>query len=129
MIEKYTWRLDAALVKDIASIASDDQCTVTKTVEDALKFYRDKRYMDAKATFLTPDILNAMQSVADMLEHRINNRSNQLISSMAIQQFIMVRVLADSLEVSPDALELYRAQAAEFLRANNRVLNLKEVIE
>lgn len=129
MIEKHTWRLDAALVKDIASIASDDQCTVTKTVEDALKFYRDKRYMDAKATFLTPDILNAMQSVADMLEHRINNRSNQLISSMAIQQFIMVRVLADSLEVSPDALELYRAQAAEFLRTNNRVLNLKEVIE
>ncbi|MEG0396569.1 MAG: hypothetical protein RR612_07555, partial [Oscillospiraceae bacterium] len=94
-----------------------------------LKLYKDKNYMDAQATFLSQEILQTMQSTVDLLEHRINNRSNQLISSLAIQQFILSKVVADSLDVSPDALEVYRAQAAEFLRTNNRVLSLKELVE
>ncbi|MEG0305865.1 MAG: hypothetical protein RR764_05135 [Oscillospiraceae bacterium] len=129
MIGKYTFRLDGKIMESISAIAKDNNTTTTKIVQDALKLYKDKNYMDAQATFLSQEILQTMQSTVDLLEHRINNRSNQLISSLAIQQFILSKVVADSLDVSPDALEVYRAQAAEFLRTNNRVLSLKELVE
>ncbi|MEG0485729.1 MAG: hypothetical protein RR576_09815 [Oscillospiraceae bacterium] len=129
MIGKYTFRLDGKIMESISAIAKDNNTTTTKIVQDALKLYKDKNYMDAQATFLSQEILQTMQSTVDLLEHRINNRSTQLISSLAMQQFILSKVVADSLDVSPDALEVYRAQAAEFLRTNNRVLSLKELVE
>ena len=129
MTGKYTFRLDEKIMESISTIAAEENTTATKIVQDALKLYKDKHYMDAQATFLSQEILDTMQSTVDLLEHRINNRSNQLLSSLAIQQFILTKVVADSLDVSPDALEAYRAQAAEFLRTNNRVLSLKELVE
>ena len=68
-------------------------------------------------------------SMVELLEHKLNNRSNQLISSLAIQQFILAKIIAESLDISPDAVELYRKQAVEFLRENNRVFSLKEGLD
>lgn len=126
---KRTWWIEAAPLEAAERIAQQSNTTVTKVVNEALKYYADKYYLEHEATMLPQEITDALRSTTALLEHRINNRSNQLISSLCIQQFIMAKVLADSLELSPDALELYRTQAVEFLRENNRVLNLKEVIE
>lgn len=116
-------------MRDIKTIANDKSASVTFIVHDALKLYRDKCFMETQATFLPQEILQAMQASVNLLESRINNRSNQLLSSLAIQQFIFARAIADSLELSPDALEAYRVQAVEFLKSNNRVLTLKELVE
>lgn len=110
-------------------IAEKSNTTVTKVVNDALKFYADKYYLENEATLLPQEIMDTLRSTTALLEHRINNRSNQLLSSLCIQQFIVAKVLADSLEISPDVLDIYRTQAVEFLRENNRVLNLKDVVE
>ena len=81
-----------------------------------------------KTWYVDAEILEAMQSTVNVLERRLDNRSNQLLSNMAVQLFIVNRVLADSLDISSDVLEQYRSQAAEFIKANNRLLELREVI-
>ena len=97
-------------------------------IEKALEQYVESYRLQKKASLLSQEVIDVQKSLVDLLEHRINNRSNQLLSSMAIQQFVLCKVIAESLEISPDALELYRRQAAEFLKENNRVFSLKEMI-
>ncbi len=125
---KKTWDIDLPTYQMIESIAAERSCTVTAIANEALKYYNDRYYLEHKASMLPDDILSAMRSTVNLLEHRLDNRANQLLSSMAIQLYITNRLLADNLDVSPEALEVYRKQAAEFLKSNNRLLNLKEVI-
>ena len=123
---KKTWFIDITTSEELDRIASERQVSGTTVANDALKYYIDRYYLENKATMLPTDILEAMRSTVALLEHRLDNRANQLLSSMAIQMFIVNKLLADNLEISPDGLELYRQQAVEFLKANNRLLNLKD---
>lgn len=125
---KKTWDVDASAYSSIETIADQENCTVTQIVNEALRYYADRHYLENNATMLSSDILEAMKSTVSLLERRLDNRSNQLLSSMAIQLFIINKVLADSLDLSGDALEQYRVQAVEFLKGNNRLLDLLEVI-
>lgn len=125
---KKTWFIDTTTSEELERIANERQVSGTTVANDALKYYIDRYYLENKATMLPTDILEAMRSTVALLEHRLDNRANQLLSSMAIQMFIVNKLLADNLEISPDGLELYRQQAVEFLKANNRLLNLKDVI-
>lgn len=123
-----TWDVDASAYSSIETIADQENCTVTQIVNEALRYYADRHYLENNATMLSSDILEAMKSTVSLLERRLDNRSSQLLSSMAIQLFIINKVLADSLDLSGDALEQYRVQAVEFLKGNNRLLDLREVI-
>lgn len=125
---KKTWDIDFPTYTMIEQIATERNCSVTAIANEALRYYNDRYYLEHKATMLPNDILEAMRSTVSLLEHRLDNRANQLLSSMAIQMFIVNKLLADNLEISPDGLEIYRQQAVEFLKANNRLLNLKDVI-
>lgn len=125
---KKTWDIDFPTYTMIEQIATERNCSVTAIANEALRYYNDRYYLEHKATMLPNDILEAMRSTVTLLEHRLDNRANQLLSSMAIQLFIVNKLLADNLEISPDGLELYRQQAVEFLKSNNRLLNLKDVI-
>lgn len=125
---KKTWYVDADAYSSLEAIAQGESRTMTQVVNEALRYYADRYYLEHKATMLPNEILEAMQSTVNMLERRLDNRSSQLLSNMAVQLFILNRVLADSLEISAEALEQYRSQAAEFIKANNRLLELREVI-
>lgn len=126
--QKVTWRIDPDALSQIEKIAQEDNTTTTAVVNAALKYYADRYYLENKATMLPTEILNAMRSTVDLMEHRINNKSNQLLSSMAIQLYIIDRVIADNLGLTPDTLEAYRVEAVEYLRTNNRLLHLTEML-
>ncbi len=125
---KKTWDVDRTACEALEQIAQEESRNVTAVVNEALKYYADRYYLENKATMLPNDILDAMRSTVNLLEHRLDNRANQLLSSMAIQMFIVNRILGESLELTPEALELYRVQAVEFIKTNNRLLNLREVV-
>lgn len=125
---KKTWYVDADAYSSLEAIAQGESRTMTQVVNEALRYYADRYYLEHKATMLPSEILEAMQSTVNVLERRLDNRSNQLLSNMAVQLFIVNRVLADSQDISSDVLEQYRSQAAEFIKANNRLLELREVI-
>ena len=127
-VKPYSWRLNEKIVSEIYNIADECHSKRTFMIEKALEQYVESYRLQKKASLLSQEVIDVQKSLVDLLEHRINNRSNQLLSSMAIQQFVLCKVIAESLEISPDALELYRRQAAEFLKENNRVFSLKEMI-
>lgn len=130
MATKKTLEIDDELVKDIQNIAESENTTFTKVTHDALRFYRDRNYMENKATVISEDITQSFKASIALMEARLNNKSNQLLSCLAIQQFIQTMLLTDNLEdISHEQIEVYRKAAVEFLQANQRVLRFDEVAQ
>lgn len=125
---KKTLMVDHDLDQNIALQAQHDGSTYTKVVQDALRWYLDYRYMGEKATIIGEDIRTSMQAMVNLLERRINNRSNKLLSELAIQQGVLALVMANNLEIDPGVMDKYRQLVVEQLRQENRVFQLEEVL-
>ena len=65
----------------------------------------------------------------NLMETRLNNRTNKVLSELAIQQAIICQVLAHELEINPRALDNYRRAAVEYLKMNDRVFRLEDILE
>lgn len=125
----YSCRLDEQVLFDIQKIAEELHAKPSFIINQALKQYVQQHYSKEKSSLLSTEIIESQKSMMALLEHRINNRSNQLLSSLAIQEFILAKVLAETLQVSPEMVEFYRQQAAEFMKENNRIFSLREMLE
>ena len=126
---KRTIRIDASLAEDFRQIAARQKISENQLIVEALKTYRDLEYMETKATVINEDIYAALQGLVEVLETRINNKTNQVLSAAAIELGVLTQVIAHSLEVDPIALDIYRKNSASYLKVNQRVLKLKDVAE
>lgn len=129
MTTKKTYRLDDQLSNDITKMAQENNISENQMIENALKYYRDYYYMQNKASVINEDILKLNRAAVDLLEQRINNKTNQVLSDLAIQTCIIEQIIAGSLSVDPLIIPEYRKKAIAFLKANNRVLRLEEIVE
>lgn len=120
---------DEKLAEDIPRMAKDNNSSENALIETALKFYRDYMYMKDKSTIISEEILRVNKAGLDLLEQRVNHKTNQVLSELTIQVSILTQIIAGSLEVDPLQLPEYRRRAVEFLRINNRVLRLDELAE
>ncbi len=98
-------------------------------MEEAIKFYRDYLYMQEHATVIPQEIVKVLQSTVAMAEQRINNKTNQLLSALAIETGTLEQIIAASLDVDRGKLKKYRENTVDFLKANNRVIRMDEVVE
>ena len=114
--------------KELDRLVRERKTSQSQIIEVALRMYFDKVYMEEKATVINDELLQAVKGVAQLSEAKINAKTNQVLSSLAIEVGVMNQILAQSLQVSPLAVEQYRKNVVEFLRANNRVLRMDEVI-
>ncbi len=128
LAQRKSVRIEENLYSDILAIAEKQNMSVNQTIEQALKYYRDMRYMENSATFINEEILKVIKANSDLLLHQINNKSNQLLSELAIQSVIQNLIIAEELEVNDLMIKAYRSQAIEFLKTNNRVLRLDELV-
>ena len=128
-IKAITCRFEESLYTDISRIADDKNQSLNSCISQAIQMYCERYYAQEKLSTITDEFIRATEAQLKLWEHRINNRSNQLLSSLAIQQFILCKVLAESFEISPDALEFSRKQAAECMKENNRIFSWGEMIE
>ncbi len=126
---KSSYRLDKNINCDYDLMHEESGKTKTELINTALKLYRDVYYSKNKATFINDNILATMQGMVDAMEHRLNNKTNQLLSEIAIQQAIIAQLLAYSIDVKGDVVAEYRKKAIEFLKVNQRILRLDELIE
>ncbi len=126
---RITIRIPDELHSDIAALAKESGASLNYIVEQALKYYRDKRYMDDKATFVSEEMLNIIQANNALLEQQINNKVNRVLSELAIQNAIQNMILANELEVNDLDADSYRKKAIEFLKTNNRVFRLDELLK
>ena len=83
------FRIDAELAADLESIAEEQGTSQTTIVHEALKLYRDKRYMSEKASALPSELTETLLAANALLEKKLNAKSNQLLSSMGIELFVI----------------------------------------
>jgi H2-forming N5,N10-methylenetetrahydromethanopterin dehydrogenase-like enzyme len=126
---RFTIRIPDELHSDISALAKESGASLNYIVEQALKYYRDKRYMDDKATFISKEMLSIIQASNALLEQQINNKTNRVLSELAIQNAMQNMILANELEVDSIDTDSYRKKAVDFLKTNNRVLRLDELLK
>ncbi len=128
-MQRITVRLPDELYYDVSEIAKYTGSSVNSVIEQAVKYYRDKRYMEDKATLVNEEILKIIQANNALLLQQINNKTNRVISELAIQSAIQNLILASELDVDAVKIDNYRKQAVEFLKTNNRVFRLDEIAD
>ena len=101
---------------------------MTEIVVEALKVYRDYKYMGDRATIINENILKMVQANINLLLKEINNKSNRVLSEVAIQSAIQNMIISSELDVSATDAEQFRKQAIKFLQSSNRVLRLDEIL-
>lgn len=125
---KRSIRVDEDLILDIQKIAEEKNSSDNFIIEQALKFYRDYYFMKEKATFVNEDILNVLSANLNLAEIRINNKTNQVLSELAIGVSTLNQIIANSLDVDPIKLQSYRANAVDFIKTNQRIFKLDEIL-
>lgn len=129
MATKVTIRIDEKLFDDIGKIAEEENQSLTFCMQQALKLYRDYYYIENKASFIFESLQELIKANTDYAIQRINNKTNQVLSEVAIQSFVQNEIIANELDVSPTALRNYRSNATDFLKSNNRVFRLDELVK
>lgn len=126
---RVTVRIPDNLYSDLVAIAKDNGASLNYIIEQALKYYRDRLYMAEKASVIPEDILSVIQANNALMLQQINNKTNRVLSEVAIQSAIQNMLLANELEIEGYDVDSCRKKAVEFLKTNNRVLRLDELIE
>lgn len=114
------FRIDAELAADLESIAEEQGTSQTTIVHEALKLYRDKRYMSEKASALPSELTETLLAANALLEKKLNAKSNQLLSSMGIELFVIQCILA---HILPDqqlkGISILRPITTELIKREN----------
>lgn len=126
-MQRVTVRISDDLHSDITNIAKEKGASLNFIVEQALKYYRDKQYMEDKATIINEEVINIIQASNALLLQQINNKTNRVLSELAIQNAIQNMILESELDVNSIKADKFRKQAVEFLKTNNRILRLDEI--
>lgn len=119
-------RMEDGLAVDLKRLAADVGVSENQILTNALKLYLDYHYMESKACFIPREIINVLQSSYKMAENTINNKTNRVLSEVAIQLFIQNQIIAKGLSFSQQDINAYRLRALEFLKENQRVFRMDE---
>lgn len=123
------YRISDETVETLKAIADKENCTETAVIENAIRYYRDYLYVQNDGAFITESVKSTVLASVNLMESRLNNRTNKVLSELAIQQAILCQVIAHELEVNPRALDNYRRAAVEYLKMNDRVFRLEDIVE
>lgn len=123
------YRISDETVETLKAIADKENCTETAVIENAIRCYRDYLYVQNDGAFITESVKRTVLASVNLMESRLNNRTNKVLSELAIQQAILCQVIAHELEVNPRALDNYRRAAVEYLKMNDRVFRLEDIVE
>ncbi len=128
-IVKASYRLPESLVQAMDTIARQKGISRTDLITDACRMYCDLMAVQQPDSYLPQWAVQQIRGICGDLQTQLNNRSNQLLSSIAIQLTVLQLIVADSLEVSESTVREYTAQAVANLKRNNRVFQLDEFLE
>lgn len=123
------YRISDETVDTLKAIAVKENCTETAVIENAIRYYKDYLYMQNDGAFINESVKRTFLASINLMESRINNRTNKVLSELAIQQAIICQVLAHELEINPRTLDNYRRAAVEYLKMNDRVFRLEDIVE
>lgn len=106
---KKTYRVSAETKKAVEEIAAQENCTETAVFENAIRYYKDYLYMQTDGAFINESVKRTFLASVNLMESRINNRANKVLSELAIQQAIICQFLRTNWKSIP---ALWTATAA-----------------
>ena len=128
MSVKRSIRLSLKVADSVEQIAHEKHMSSNQVIENALKLYSDYVYMQEHATIIPQEIVRILQSTVAMAEQRINNKTNQVLSALAIETGTLEQVIANSLDVDLQDLKKYRQNTIDYQKSNQRIFRLDEVL-
>ena len=89
---KKTYRVSEETKKTVEEIAAQEGCTETAVFENAIRYYKDYLYMQTDGAFINESVKRTFLASVNLMETRLNNRTNKVLSELAIQQAIICQV-------------------------------------
>ena len=121
-------RLPPDVTMAIIQLAEEEDATQTEIVAAAVRMYRDQKACGRPGSLISQSMKNTLEGLCQMMEQNLNQRSNQLLSSIAIQLYVLQRVVSDNLQIDGNAIDDYTQEAVEMLQRNNRVFRMQEFV-
>lgn len=121
-------RIDSDAYQLAKKLSLNNNCSQSEIISRAVKEYAEKQYSPKSFTAVTDTAAAVAGSIVSGMEHRLNNRSNQLLSSMAIEIYILQRIVAENLDVDFQKVLGYEDEARLAMTEKNRLFELDEIL-
>lgn len=124
---KASVRLSPEINSALDEICKQDSISKTALIAKAIQVYLDHRKLNTPGSHLPEwQHQQTMAGVADYA-HKTNGQYSQLLSTLSINEYVLMRIIADNIDVPDTVLQEYYADAVEMVKQNNRVLRFDEV--
>ncbi len=117
------------MIDELNTLAKIQGKSRNELLVNACQMYLDFSAANAQGSYLPQWTVQQINGICGNLQTQLNARSNQLLSSLAIQLTVLQMILADSLEIEPAAVREYTVEAVNALKSNNRVFRMEEIMK
>ena len=76
------YRISDDTVETLKAIADKENCTETAVIENAIRYYRDYLYVQNDGAFITESVKRTVLASVNLMESRLNNRTNKVLSEL-----------------------------------------------
>lgn len=117
-------RYEDELADEVKSLAKKQRKSENQVIQDAIQFYCAYCNSKEKANFLN----DQNKLMMAQLETKINKKTNEVLSELAIQCAVQNMILGNSLDISMADFHEYQEKAKSFLKQKNRPLRLDDIL-
>ncbi len=123
---KFALYLDQETKKDLAEYyCIDGSRSQTEFAEKAVKFYLDYNMVSNCGDYLPTEVKSCMDGRLATFE----NRMASLLFKMAVEHEMIMRILAEELDLDNDTIQTYRGKSVQSVKRTNGRLKFEDVAE
>ncbi len=123
---KFAMRIRPETQELVRELAPKDNCqSQNEFIEKAIHFYAGYLASQDAAEFLPPIFVQAMQGTIERSENRIS----RLLFKLAVEQDMMMNVLAAGLEINTEALDDLRGRCVQNVKRTSGAITFKDAVK
>ena len=123
---KFAMRMKPETQELVKELAAKDNCqSQNEFIEKAIQFYASYLATQDTVSFLPPIFVQAMQGAIQCSENRIS----RLLFKLAVEQDMMMNVLAAGLEINTEALDDLRGRCVRNVKQTSGAITFKDAVK
>lgn len=123
---KFAMRIKPETQELVKELAAKDNCqSQNEFIEKAIHFYAGYLASQDAAEFLPPIFVQAMQATIERSEDRIS----RLLFKLAVEQDMMMNVLAAGQEINTEALDDLRGRCVQNVKRTSGAITFKDAVK
>ena len=103
----------------------DDCISRSEFIEKAVRFYVGYLTAEASSNYLPNLFLSNMRSIAS----ESNSRTNRMLFKLAVEQAMMMNVLAANYDIAPETLARLRGSCVQEVKRLNGTFSLEDAVD